>query len=261
MHQLEQELMVLKTMDHPNIISLHQILHAPSVVYIVMELGNMDLYNYSRGVHFDDVALRQIMLGIVKGVDYLHFQGICHMDIKSENVMVMKDVPTDQLTQEHIKLCDFGLCSVAPSVQDDGAVYHAGIKGTPGYFAPEMALYGDEHTFDCRPADIWSVAVTLLNLCEEVPAEWIQAYDCAMAGDIGMFHKGMQQILKIFHDDDYFEKNSAFDLIRRLLRMDPKERLSASQCLNHGWLDEDTEDDEDSDDEENDYSPGDNMSM
>lgn len=262
MHQLEQELMVLKTMDHPNLIKMHQVLHAPSIIYIAMELGSMDLYMYARGIHFDEFALREITLGIIKPLDYLHFHGICHLDIKPENIMVMKDVPVDKLTQEHIKLCDFGLCAIAPSVQDGPEIQQSGMKGTPGYFAPEMVLYGEEHIYDARSADMWSVACTLLDLCEEIPEEWVQAYDHAVKGDMKSFQKGIQRFLTMIRDDDYFEDNSAFDLIRRLLRMDPMKRLSASQCLNHGWLDEDDlESEDDSDNDSIDWSTNGRMSM
>ena len=230
MHQLEQELMVLKHASHPNIIRMEEVLHGHNVVYIVMELGHKDLYTYARTVGITEYGLREIMAGILTPLQHLHSIGICHLDIKPENILVMKDVPAIELRREHIKLCDFGLCTISSS-SENTVVHQASIKGTPGFFAPEMV----EGTFDAKPADMWSVACTLLELSEGFMECWMESYDLYRKDTEG-FQQGIRFCLAMMQDRDYFADANVFEIVRDLLRMEPELRLTAAQVLEHDWF-------------------------
>lgn len=236
MHQLEQELMVLKHVNHPNIIRMEDVLHAPNVIYIVMELGHKDLYTYARNVGITEYSLREIMAGILTPLQHLHSTGICHLDIKPENIMVMEEVPAIELKRKHIKLCDFGLCTISSSTEDT-VIHQASVKGTPGFFAPEMV----EGTFDAKPADMWSVACTLLELSEGLMECWLESYDLYRKDTEG-FHRGIRNCLAMMQDRDYFADVSVFEIVRDLLRMEPEDRLTAAQVLEHEWFFDDCSD-------------------
>jgi serine/threonine protein kinase len=102
--QLEKELDVLHSVNHENVIKLHDTIHAPNHIYLVLELGHMDLFEYIRiqddGMTLD--TIREIALGMIRGVAYLHESGIAHLDIKEENILIAKDVPVEELDHSHI---------------------------------------------------------------------------------------------------------------------------------------------------------------
>jgi calcium-dependent protein kinase len=155
------------------------------------------------------------------------------MDIKEDNILVMEDVSADEVTQKHIKLCDFGLCTIATT--PEGSIEESGMVGTKGYFAPEMA--GD-YDYDARAADMWSIGCMLLNLVDKVPKEWREIYglyktrkDC--------FQRRLRVLTMMLHcDDDHFQGTilPVVQIIRGLLKMEPGRRLTAAEVLRHPWL-------------------------
>ena len=91
---------------------------------------------------------------IVEAVCYLHQKGVCHLDIKCENIMVK---------QGRLKLGDFGLSTMI----EDGPV--AGTRGSYGYASPENIKSGSRNMpgavrYDGQPADVWSCGVVLFVL-------------------------------------------------------------------------------------------------
>jgi serine/threonine protein kinase len=222
--------MILKHVHHPNIIRMQEVLHSPNVIYIVMELGHKDLHTYASNVGITEDSTREIMAGILTPLKHLHSIGICHLDIKPENIMVMKDVPAHELSRDHIKLCDFGLCVISSCTQDP-VVSEVTLKGTPGFFAPEMV----EGAFDAKPADMWSVGCTLMELSEGFMEGWFESYSMYRK-DTANFHLGIRNCLTMVQDRDYFADVHIFELVRDLLRMEPEHRLTASQVLEHDWF-------------------------
>jgi serine/threonine protein kinase len=225
--------MVLKHVNHRNIIRMQEILHSPNAIYIVMELGHMDLYTYASKVGVTEGSTREIMAGILAALKHLHAIGICHLDIKPENILVMGDVAAHELSRVHIRLCDFGLCAISSCPQDP-VVPQSTIKGTPGFFAPEMV----EGVFDAKPADMWSVGCALMELSEGFTEGWIESYG-AYREDAATFHRGIRDCLTTVQDRDYFADVHIFELVRDLLRMEPTHRLTAAQVLEHDWFLED----------------------
>ncbi len=236
MRQIEQELAVLSYVDHPNVIKLKEVLHTRSTIYIVMDLGSKDLWTYTRAVGITNSSLREIVTGILKPLAHLHANGICHMDLKPGNILIMKNVPLSELRCEHIKLCDFGLCTISQSSKKDAPVHQVGFKGTPGYFAPEIAfLRGSGESYDARPADMWSVACTILALTEGFPHGWIEASQ-RYKTDMGGFEQVIRNGVWAVHDPAYFSDADIYRVVCSILRMDPPHRFTASQALQLPWL-------------------------
>jgi serine/threonine protein kinase len=235
---LKEEIQALMRCNHPNVVRMQEYIvdQGQEMFGLVMELGHMDLHTYIEvGNVLEPSAIREVTLAMLKAVQYLHSQGICHMDIKSENLLLMKkNVP---IRQEYIKLCDFGLCTIAPPGQT--VVTETMLKGTPRFFAPEMANFVP---FNANAADMWSIGCTLLDLTDEMPEEWEHSYALYNdTDDLGRhgFKTGLRRILRLMSDDDYFDNNSpVFDLMRGLLKFKPHHRLTANEVLQHSWLQE-----------------------
>lgn len=86
----------------------------------------------------------------VVGLEYLHFQGVIHYDLKPDNILIAGD--------GRAVISDFGVSRVHPN-RSDTAV---GSPGTPTYTAPEVWT---RSSYKGRLADVWSLGVTLHAMC------------------------------------------------------------------------------------------------
>jgi len=154
---------------------------------------------------------------ILSAVEYLHQLNIVHRDLKPTNLL-LKD-PND-LTD--VKLADFGLSKL---LSDDILMHTA--CGTPIYVAPEV-LNGEGYD---KEVDLWSVGVIMYILLCGFPPFFDDTNDIT-----NLF----EQILAGVYDfpEPYWDDISpaAKDLIGHLLVVEPKNRLSASQALQHSWF-------------------------
>ncbi|OHT09990.1 CAMK family protein kinase [Tritrichomonas foetus] len=145
--QLEQELRILETTNHPNIIKLHEIVYEKTYIYIIMELSDTDLLTalMIRGSLLQ-CEIRHIFQQICHAIKYLHSKGISHHDLKPENILLDKD--------DVCKIADFGSAFTKKPPHD---VFGA----TLNYVAPEAIL---NDTFDYKKADIWTLGIILYIL-------------------------------------------------------------------------------------------------
>jgi calcium-dependent protein kinase len=147
---LLQEIAILRGIDHPNIIKFYDLFEEPTVVHIVMEYcSGGELFDriIEKGSLSEHEAAR-IMYKIVGAVNHLHLLGVCHRDLKPQNVLF------ENLAEDaEMKLIDFGLSSVTARSLKGAKDMHTFV-GTPYYIAPEVLL-GD-YTVKC---DVWSLGV------------------------------------------------------------------------------------------------------
>ncbi|NXE84179.1 DAPK2 kinase, partial [Cochlearius cochlearius] len=146
--QVEREVAILRQLDHPNIMRLHDLFASRAEMVLVLEL-------ISGGELFDFIAEKEMLseeeaiefLGqILRGVEYLHAHHIAHFDLKPENIMLQeKDVP-----KPRIKIIDFGLAQRL----EDGVTFKS-LCGTPQYIAPEVINYEPLSS----ATDMWSIGV------------------------------------------------------------------------------------------------------
>lgn len=151
----------------------------------------------TRGGSLDEATVRYLTRQILQGVDYLHSRGIVHCDIKGSNIL---------LTEHGVKLVDFGCAK---------GVYEPVIGFTPMFMAPEVARCEQQ---GC-PADIWAVGCTIIEMFTGRPpmlVHWIS--ECS-------------------HEIPTFLSDEAKDFLIKCLRVDPRERWTAAQLLNHPFLD------------------------
>jgi calcium-dependent protein kinase len=162
---LEEELAILTSVDHPNIIKFHETYIDYRYVHIVMELcEGGELFEKIVEMHkFTERQASSLLRKILSAVKHLHDHGICHRDLKPENFLF-----SDKSTDPEIKLIDFGLSKRFGNnhEHDHGEKMHT-IVGTPYYVAPEV-LKGN-YDFAC---DVWSLGVILyIMLCGYPPFE------------------------------------------------------------------------------------------
>lgn len=97
----------------------------------------------------NEKLVRTLFLDMLNGVEYLHYQGIAHLDIKPENLVIGSDF--------NLKLIDFDLCYQEGDESLQG-------NGTKNYRAPELRDYSCENP---DLADIYSMGVILFCLKSE----------------------------------------------------------------------------------------------
>jgi serine/threonine protein kinase len=143
--RFEREARSASSLNHPNIVTIHEVGSDGGVSYIAMELVKgeslrAELMNGALPVR----QLLQIGAQIAEGLAKAHAAGIVHRDLKPENVMVTED--------GHVKILDFGLAKLTqpegsgsqltqgPTVS--GGTEEGVILGTVGYMSPEQAMGG-----------------------------------------------------------------------------------------------------------------------
>jgi len=216
---LEEELFILRQIDHPNIVKFHQAFIDYRYVHIVMEYcTGGELFDRIVQAHkFTEKHACEIMEQMLSSVKHLHEHGIVHRDLKPENFLM-----SDKSEGAEVKLIDFGLSKRFSS--KDQLEKMKTVVGTPYYVAPEV-LKG---SYDKR-CDVWSLGVILfVFLCGYPPFE----------GDNNkeIFKNVLKQEL-IFDPADWKTvSDEAKDLVTKMLAKDPEKRITADECSNHPWF-------------------------
>lgn len=150
---LQREVAIHKTLDHPNIIKLHDYFEDDNNVYQVMEYaehGNIFRQMQKQG-KFNEADCFNIFIQTSLGIDFLHSNKIIHRDLKPENLLID--------AQKKIKLCDFGWSAMSNDQ------YRTTFCGTIDYMAPEIAN-SNAYTY---AVDIWSLGILLYELLHGRP--------------------------------------------------------------------------------------------
>jgi calcium-dependent protein kinase len=219
--------------DHPSIIKLYEIFEDSRYIDLVMEqcLGGSLLDRLIKKMEEEDETYSEaeaaiIFKQIITAISYCHNQGICHRDIKLENVLFL----TNQKNSP-IKLIDFGLSKYIKRRRrfhnKNGKNYETmnmrSIVGSPHYISPEV-LKG-KYTQKC---DIWSAGIVLyVMLVGYFPFDGDtdnEVYKAISKSKIDLNTQEWKSISK-----------EAKDLIKHMLCEEGK-RYSAAEVLKHPWL-------------------------
>nr|GMD01628.1 calcium-dependent protein kinase 1 [Ipomoea batatas] len=204
---------------HRNIVELKGTYEDRNHVHLVMELcAGGELFDriIAKG-HYSERAAAGLCRQMVTVLHYCHSMGVMHRDLKPENFLFLSSDENSPL-----KATDFGL-----SVFFKPGDTFKDLVGSAYYVAPEVLRrnYGPE-------ADIWSAGVILYILLSGVPPFWGE-------NEQGIFDAVLRGHLDFSSDPWPSISSSAKDLVKKMLRLDPKERLSATDVLNHPWMRED----------------------
>lgn len=178
-----------------------------------------ELFDYlTEKVALSEKETRSIMRSLLEAVSFLHANNIVHRDLKPENILLDDNM--------QIRLSDFGFsCHLEPGkkLRD--------LCGTPGYLAPEIlkCSMDETHTGYGKEVDLWACGVILFTLLAGSPPFWHRRQILMLR----MIMEGQYQFSSPEWDDC---SNTVKDLISRLLQVDPEERLTAEQALQHPFF-------------------------
>jgi len=213
---LENEIRVLRRLDHPNVVKLLEAYESKSYVYLVMELvtgGELFDRIVEKGSYTEKDAA-DLIKQVLSAVAYMHSMGVVHRDLKPENLLYHSPEEDSK-----IMISDFGLSKM----EDSGIM--ATACGTPGYVAPEVLAqkpYGKE-------VDVWSIGViSYILLCGYPPF-----YDENDANLFAQILKGEFEFDSPYWDDISHE---AKEFIRKLMSVDVDKRLTCEEALAHSWI-------------------------
>ena len=213
-----REISIMRMIDYPNIVKLYEIYEDERHLCLVLEYcSGGDLMDYlCEHHHLVEAEAARFMHEILKTVEYLHNQRISHRDLKLQNFMLDKKSPDAVL-----KLIDFGLSARCFSEEDKFKT----IVGSPLYIAPEII---EKKPYDVA-CDLWSLGVILyLLLAGEPPFRGDSPHEIFENISEGVFEieKG---IWKNISPD-------AKNLVKSLLKTNPKERISVKKAIEHVWF-------------------------
>ncbi|GLD99198.1 hypothetical protein PINS_up007916 [Pythium insidiosum] len=156
---LTTEVAILKQMNHPNIMILHDFFQEEKFYYLVTEFmeGGELFDRIVEKSYYSEREARDLVKLLLESIKYCHDANVVHRDLKPENLLL-----TSKDDDASIKLADFGF---AKKIEFDTAGL-ATACGTPGYVAPEI-LEGQQYG---KAVDIWSIGViTYILLCGYPP--------------------------------------------------------------------------------------------
>jgi len=216
--RFKQEIAIMKMMDHPNIIKLYETFEDHRNIYLIMEIcsGGELFDRIIETGHFTEVQAAIVMQQILRGMYYMHETHLTHRDLKPENFLFQTKDPIEKCT---LKIIDFGLsCKFADGQQLTTKA------GTPYYVAPQV-LAGK---YD-QSADLWSCGVIMyVLLCGYPPFYGETDADVLTKVRLGNFTFNAADWKNVSED--------AKNLIRMLLKMNPRDRFTAQQSLHHIWV-------------------------
>ncbi|CAD8080953.1 unnamed protein product [Paramecium sonneborni] len=210
---LLNEIDLLRSCDHPNIIKLYEIYESGDYIYLVMELlegGELfDLILETQCFQESKVAL--IMFKIFDALEYLHTKNIMHRDIKPENILLK-----DKSENFELKIADFGLASYTEA---DLLITRC---GTPGYVAPEIL---EDKKYN-EKVDVFSAGIILYIL---------------LSGQAPFYGNSLDEIIEKNRDcqinfKDLKVSEDALDLLKRSLEPNPEYRISSLEALSHPFI-------------------------
>ncbi|ORY06790.1 Pkinase-domain-containing protein [Neocallimastix californiae] len=214
-----REIETWRHLIHPNIIQLYEVITSETKIYMIVEYAEEgELFDFiSKYGRIDEqsVTAKRLFKQLVEAVYYCHQHNFVHRDLKLENVLLSNDFK--------IKLSDFGFTREFSSSKLLDT-----YCGSVAYAAPEM-ITGKQ--YNGPGADIWSLGVILYTMvCGTLPFD--DETD-------EIIH---QKILNLKYEIPDFISEECKDLITRILKIEPSERITIEEILNHKWMETSQED-------------------
>uniref|UniRef100_A0A672PFR9 non-specific serine/threonine protein kinase n=1 Tax=Sinocyclocheilus grahami TaxID=75366 RepID=A0A672PFR9_SINGR len=211
LHTLFREVRIMKTLHHPNIVQLFEVIETEKTLYLVMEYasgGEVFDYLVSHG-RMKEIEARAKFRQIVSAVHYCHQKNIVHRDLKAENLLLDADA--------NIKIADFGFSNE----------FTLGNKldtfcGSPPYAAPEL-FQGKK--YDGPEVDIWSLGVILYTLVSG-----------SLPFDGQNLKELRERVLRGKYRVPFYMSTDCEGILRRFLVLNPSKRCTLEQVMKDKWM-------------------------
>lgn len=180
LQKIYREIHILRGLDHPNIVRLHEMVETERHIGIILEYASGgELFDYILNHRYlKDGPARKLFSQLISGVGYLHRKGIVHRDLKLENLLLDRN--------KNIIITDFGFANtfdpndelseeIEYRLGDKEFMKSLGLDGTdatrrgdlmqtscgsPCYAAPELVV--SDSLYTGRKVDVWSCGVILV---------------------------------------------------------------------------------------------------
>lgn len=208
-----QEIQILRKLDHKNVVKLLEVFETETAIYLVMEyLDRGDLYTLLKSQkkgRLSEPQTKSLFSQLLKGLEYIHCQGILHRDIKLDNVLLDQNM--------NLKICDFGISRTVVSGHR-----MTEQSGTPAFMAPEIVAGEGYEGF---ASDVWSLGVVVYSLLTgTLPFRGNSAKDLN------------QNILKGAYNTELNLSPEAKSLLARLLEVSPEKRIKIKEIPIQPWI-------------------------
>ncbi|EGR32323.1 protein kinase domain protein [Ichthyophthirius multifiliis] len=218
--EIQNELELMRIFNHKNIMKLIEVFDTDSSIKIVMELvegGQLqDLIKKKPNMSWQEIG--SLIQQILEGIAELHSKNVMHRDIKPENILMRNKEQLD------LVIGDFGLATKA-----DCEKYIYLKCGTPGYVAPEIANLDESKISHYQNVcDVFSVGCIFYRLCVHKPL---------FGGTTHAEVLKENKLCKINLENDQKDlPQEVFLLLKELLEIDPKKRISAKNALQSSFF-------------------------
>ncbi|KAK6300077.1 hypothetical protein J4Q44_G00301100 [Coregonus suidteri] len=216
--KVEREIAILKLIEHPHVLKLHDVYENNKYLYLVLEhVSGGELFDYlvKKG-RLTPKEARKFFRQIISALDFCHSHSICHRDLKPENLLLDE--------KNNIRIADFGMASlqVGDSLLETSC-------GSPHYACPEVIRVSSlslctGEKYDGRRADVWSCGVILFAL---------------LVGALPFDHDNLRQLLEkvksgVFHMPHFIPPDCQA-LLKGMIEVDPDKRLTLEAIQKHSW--------------------------
>lgn len=205
------EVQILLTVDHPNIVAYHETYDDHNYIYLVMEhLPGGELFDSPQifkkeGTSYTEGDAAGVISKLLEALHHCHSLGIVHRDMKPENIMFGAD--------GEVRIVDFGLAK-------ESVAKMSTFAGTPYFMAPEVL----NHNYG-QKCDVWSMGCVLYML---------------VAGKLPFSGRSKDEVFNRIKNSLYEEPMHVSahcrDLLKKMLTVDPLKRLTAAEARQHPWF-------------------------